>query len=214
MKIQYYAIIVISFVLIFALSQTTFGYNPTLEDQLGNSSTTKLVHDGSLLILNQTSEKWTYKSGENITIIPEIINIGNKTVNLYYLEPSLFLEIKNQDGNLVWPQSATVGYIPEFSGMKVLKPGEKYGVKPWTTPTGPAYDPSPIVISVPGNYTAISVASFKFDPKPNDPNSDVYLWSRPLQITVLPENAPEFPFAQVMLVFGIISAVVIYRKMK
>jgi hypothetical protein len=181
-------VVAISFVVVSSLSQVAFGYNPTLEDQFGSATTTKLAHDGSILILNQTSEKWIYKSGDNITIIPKVINIGNKTANLYYPEPSFFLEIKSQDGNLVWPQSAIVAYIPEYGGMKALKPGEQYGVKPWTTPTGPAYDPSPIVLSVPGNYTAVSMLSFKFDPNSNDPHSNVYLWSKPVQITILSEK--------------------------
>ena len=144
-------------------------------------------------------------------IIPKIMNIGNKTVNIRYPEPAFFLEIKNQNGDVIYPQSAIVAYIPEFGGVKALKPGEQFGVKPWTTPTAPMYDPSPIVISTPGNYTAISVVSFKFDSKTGSPDSYEYLWSKPTQITILPEKIPEFPFAIPVMLIGIILVIAFYR---
>lgn len=200
--------------LVLPSSQVVLGYNqqgPKLEDQLGNSSITKLVHDNSTLILNQTSEKWIYKSGEDITITPEVINMGNKTVNMYYLEPAFFLEIKNRDGIVVWPQSTTVAYIPEYAGVKALKPGEHFGVKPWTTPTGPMYDPFPIILTAPENYTALSVVSFKFEPKPDGSDSYVSLWSKPVQITILPEKIPEFPFTGPILLASFVSVVAFYR---
>ena len=80
--------------------QSAFGTDPayqtTLEKQFGNADTTKLVHGGSVLILNQTTHKLVYKMGENITISTELINIGNKTVSVGYLEPKFFLEIKKE----------------------------------------------------------------------------------------------------------------------
>lgn len=164
--------------------------NPTLEEQFGNPTQTKIIHDNAILILNQTTKKLVYQSGEEITISPELINIGNKTVDIAYWEPEFFLEIKNQSG-IVWPQYATAAYIPEFHGIKTLKPGEQFGVRPWTTPTGPIFDPPPIRVYAPGNYTVISVTTFTFDTNTNRLNSMEPLWSKPLQITVLPEKYVE-----------------------
>ena len=214
MKTLHLSIIIFSFMLILASSQIVFGsqpcptggyihygpsrqsipcylvtpqYNPTFEEQFGNPTQTKLVHDNAILILNQTTKKLVYKGGENIFFNTELINIGNKTVDIAYWEPEFFLEIKNQTGNVVWPQSTIVGYIPEYGGIKTLKPGEQFGARPWTTPTGPMYDPFPIKIYAPGNYTVISLATLTFDTHTQMISSLEPLWSKPLQITVVPE---------------------------
>jgi hypothetical protein len=115
MKTLHLSIIVLSFALASILSQAAFAqqntpdgcihygpsrqcvppysvsapYNPKLEEQFGNPTKTKIMHDGSILILNQTTTKLVYQSGENISIIPELINIGNKTVDIGYWEPTL-----------------------------------------------------------------------------------------------------------------------------
>ncbi len=197
-------------------------HDPTLEDQVGNSTQTKLVYDGSILILNQTIPKVVYKIGENIATSTELINIGNNSVSIAYREPEFFLEIKNQSGNLVWPPHARVGWIPEFGGTKTLKPGEHFSAKPWTITQGWNYPP--LRLDAPGNYTVISVGLFKF----NTTNIvGVYhpyaVWSKPIQITVLPESyvqnetspappkAPEFPFAIPVLLASIASLIIFYR---
>jgi hypothetical protein len=201
-------IIAFSFMLVFT-SQIVLGYNvnnPTLEDQLGSSEKTKLVHDGAILILNQTTQKLVYDRGEEITIIPQLINIGNKTVEIAYWEPAFFLEIKNQTG-VVWPPYTTVAYIPEYHGIKTLKPGEQFGARPWTTPTGPTSYPPPIILSASGNYTVLSVASLTFDTHTERIDSLEPVWSKPLQITVV----PEFPLAVPIFLVSIASLIVFYR---
>lgn len=194
------------------MPQTILGipqsYNPTLEDQLGNSTKIKLAYDGSLLILNQTTSKLVYKSGENITIIPELINTGNKTVDIAYLEPEFFLEIKNQTGYVVWPQHTVIGWIPEFSGIKTLKPGEHFGAQPWGVTLGQDYFPHAIKLLVPGNYTATSVGLFTFDTTHSVTADKLEpVWSKPIQITVI----PEFPFAILILLISITSLIVFHR---
>ena len=174
-------------------------YNPTLEEQFGNSTKTKLVHDDAILILNQTTKKLVYQSGEEMTIIPELTNVGNKSVDIGYWEPEFFLEIKNQAGDVVWPQYTGIAYIPEFHGIKTLKPGEQFGVRPWTAPTAPIFDPLPIVLSTPGNYTVISVTTLTFDIPSQMVFSLEPLWSKPLQITVLPEKYVQNETSPVMI---------------
>jgi len=159
-------------------------YNPTLEEQFGNPTQTKLVHDGAILILNQTTQKLAYKMGENITIIPELINTGNKTVTVGYCEPLVAFEIKNQAGDEVWPKSQ-LGCVPELTGKKTLQPGEHLSVQPWGLTAPDTF--SPPRLSIPGNYTVVSVALFTFGTNTNRLDSIEPLWSKPLQITVLPE---------------------------
>lgn len=178
-------------------------YNPTLEEQFGNTTQTKLVHDGAILILNQTTQKLAYKMGENITISTELINTGNKTVDIYYDEPWVALEIKNQTG-VVWPQSTIVAFIPEFHGMTTLEPREQFGTQPW----GPNIFPK---LSIPGNYTVTSVALFTFNTHTESSDSLQPLWSKSLQITILPEKVPEFPFTIPVFLVSITSLIVFYR---
>lgn len=211
--------------LVLASSPIVFGYtkyNPTLEDQLGNSTKTKLVHDGAILILNQTIQKLVYKVGENITISTELINIGNKAVDIAYGEPWVALEIKNQNGDEIWPNSGIASY-PEFQGKKTLKPGEHISEQPWGLTSAPNIFPNTIRLSSPGNFTAISVAIFRFTTPLENSDSVVPLWSKPLQITILPEEyiqnetnssmvkIPEFPVTIPILAISLIFLLVFYR---
>ncbi len=183
-------------------------YNPALENQFGSTLTTKLFHDNAVLILNQTADKSSYRMGEGIVVNDELINIGNSTVKIKYCEPWAAFEIKNQTGAEMWPKSQ-MGCIPQFIGKATLLPGDHFRVTPWETSSGHVV--SPPSLDAPGTYTIISVAAFTFD-------SDFYgqgqvesLWSKPLQITVLPEKVPEFPIALLIMLIGVASAVVFYK---
>lgn len=204
MKFILYMVPVFSIILISTLLQSVFGTNtsPTLEDQFGHSTQTKLVHNDSILILNQTTQKLTYKMGENITLDTELINIGKKTVEIAYCKPWIALEIKDQTGNEVWPNSQ-LACIPEFLGKVTLQPGEHINVQPWVASMLP---PS---LHTSGNYTVVSVALFSFGVY--NPNSVESLWSKPLQITILPEKVPEFPFAITIFLASITSLILFYR---
>src|SRR3989442_9988743 len=187
LKILAYSItILITTILLFSIiplvSQSALGkdqtYNLTLEEQFGNSSTTKLIHNDAILILNQTAKKLVYQSGENITITPELINIGNTTVDIAYCEPWVALEIKNQTGYEIWPNSQ-LACIPEFHGKKTLQPGEHLNEQPWGLSTGPDIFPPPR-LHTPGNYTVMSVALFTFNTHAENADSLEPLWSKPL----------------------------------
>ena len=213
MKILHLSLVAISFLLVSILSDTAFGSdpcpaggyihygpsrqsvpcymvsaqsNPTLEDQFGNLAQTKVAHDGTILVLNQTATKMVYKSGENITINAELVNIGNTAVTIGYCEPLVAFEIKNQTGSEVWPNSQ-VACIPELTGKKTLQPGEHANVQPWDSQMFPNAIPHPRLYD-PGNYTVLSVALFSFDTNTGNLSSVEPLWSQPLHITISSEK--------------------------
>ncbi len=190
------------------VSQSVFGkgqtYNTELEKQFGSPTKTILAHDNAILILNQTTQKLAYKIGENITINTELINIGNKTVDIAYCKPWIALEIKDQTGNEIWPNSQ-LACIPEFLGKNTLQPGEHLSEQPWVASMLPPR------VYTSGNYTVVSVAVFTFGTHTNNLDSVEPLWSKPLQITILPEKVPEFPFAIPVFIISIASLIVFYR---
>ncbi|MDE1763898.1 MAG: hypothetical protein KGH88_06605, partial [Thaumarchaeota archaeon] len=188
-----------------------------MEDLFGNATQTYRTHNGTTLILDQIT-KLEYKSGENITVTPELVNIGNRNVDISYWEPLTLFEIKDSDNKIVWPKINGIGFIPEWHDVVKIKPGEDFIEHQWR-PGSTLYTQ----IREPGNYTVRSVAFFTFDAHTKYMNSVQPLWSKPLQITVLPEkyvenetdssmpNAPEFPFAVPVLLISAISAIVFSR---
>ncbi len=182
-------IAVIGIVLVFFQS-----HNPTFEERLGNPTQTWLAHNGAILILNQTSDKPEYKVGENITISTELINLGNKSVDIGYWPPLVVLEIKDQKGALVWPENANLIDFLEINGVETIRPGEHLSEKPWGNGNFtymPHEMPLP-QIHVPGKYTVVSMALFTFNMTTDsrghrEPTGlTTQLWSKPISITVLP----------------------------
>ncbi len=182
-------IVVIGMVLVFVQP-----HNPTFEERLGNPTQTWLVHDGAILILNQTSDKPEYKVGENITISTELINLGNKSVEIGYWPPLVVLEIKDQKGALVWPENTNLIAFLEINGVETIRPGEHLSAKPWGNGNFtqmPHEMPLP-QLHVPGKYTVVSMALFTFNMTTDsrghiEPTGlTTQLWSKPVQITVLP----------------------------
>ncbi|MDE1767649.1 MAG: hypothetical protein KGI27_15455, partial [Thaumarchaeota archaeon] len=118
-----------------------------------------------------------------------------------------------------WPKSTLFGVIPELQDIKTIKPGERFDIKPWESYRGSI--PTPKLYGS-GNYTLISVALFTFNTHTENVNADEILWSKPLQITVLPENtqteayssmqnSPEFPFVIPVFLASIASLIAFYR---
>ena len=182
-------IVVIGMVLVFFQP-----HNPTFEERLGNPTQTWLAHNGAILILNQTSDKPEYKVGENIMISTELINLGNKNVDIGYWPPLVVLEIKDQKGALVWPENTNLMIIEENYGVETIRPGEHLGEKPWGNGkfTHLMYEMPLPQLHVPGKYTVVSMALFTFNMTTNshghrEPTGlTTQLWSKPIQITVLP----------------------------
>ncbi|CUR52290.1 protein of unknown function [Nitrosotalea devaniterrae] len=168
--------------------------NPTFEERLGNPTQTWLAHDGAILLLNQTSNKPEYKVGENITISTELINVGDKSVDIGYWPPLVVLEIKDKNGALVWPENTNLMAILEFYGVETIRPGEHLGEKPWGHGnfTYLMYKMPLPQLHVPGKYTVVSMALFTFNMTTDghghrEPTGlTTQLWSKPIQITVLP----------------------------
>ncbi len=168
---------------------------PTFEEQWGNPTQTQLSHNDTILILNQTSDKLEYKVGENITISTELINVGNKNVDIGYWPPMVVLEIKNQDGIVVWPKITWIGILQEFYDVETIRPWEHLDEKPWghNNFTRLFYDMPLPQLQIPGKYTVVSMALFTFNITTDsrghrEPIGNVQpLWSKPIQITVLPK---------------------------
>ncbi|MDE1819134.1 MAG: hypothetical protein KGI19_11090, partial [Thaumarchaeota archaeon] len=140
------------------------------------------------------SDKSEYKAGENITISTELINMGNKSVDIGYWPPLVVSEIKNQDGVVVWPKITRIGILQEFYGVETITPGEHISEKPWGNGnfTQMLYETPLPQLHVPGKYTVVSMALFTFnmttDSKGHrEPTGlTTQLWSKPILITVLP----------------------------
>jgi hypothetical protein len=159
------------------------------EEQYGNPTQTHLLHDGAILILNQTTDKLQYRTGESIAISTELVNYGNRSVDIGYWPPLVVSEIKNQDGQVVWPAITTIGVAMELHSIETIKAGEHLGKSTWD-----GKPPSAPKLYAPGRYTVESVALFTFNIQTNsygirEPVWPLQpLWSKPLQITVLPES--------------------------
>ena len=184
--------IVIAIIIVLASAIFFQPHIPTFEEQWSNPTQTQLSHNGTILILNQTSDKPEYKVGENITISTELINLGNKNVDIGYWPPLVVLEIKNQDGAVVWPKITRIGILQEFHGVETIRPGEHLSEKPWGSDnfTQMSYDMPQL--RVPGKYTVVSMALFTFNMTTDSQGHrapvglTTQLWSKPIQITVLP----------------------------
>lgn len=184
----------ITVILVLATSIFFLPHTPTFEEQWGNPTQTQLTHNGAILILNQTSDKTEYHTGENITISTELINLGTQSVDVGYWPPWVVLEIKNQDGAVVWPKITRVGILQEFYGVETIGPGEHLSEKPWGYGkfTGAVQDMPLPQLQVPGKYTVMSMALFTFNMTTDNQGhrepigSTTQLWSKPIQITVVP----------------------------
>ena len=204
LKTLYFSIIVISFVFVLISSQTVFGYNETSmnpEDFYGNP-VYQMDYNGSTLAITNILNKTTFKEGETITVIPEVTNLGNQTVNVYY-DPALFyMDVKDQNGKIVgWSGG---GDILVSLGM-TIKPNTS---SPAYVLAGNAMQKGVFTLTA-GKYTITSIANIGNFGKPYYPR--FYLWSEPVQITVLPEKVPEFPFASVVLALSIVSTIFLYQ---
>ena len=174
---------------------------------------TELVYNGGTLKIDQHMEKTEYKSGERIWVSRELVNTGNKTLKIAYTSYGIFeTYFINQANNMVMPKYGSYTTLLEGFEYITLKPGS-YTLDNTTGNKSYAYPPRytfSFVINVPGNYTIITGASLGVYDNTTK-LVDGYVWSKPLQITVLPEKVPEFPFAIPILLISIASMIVFYR---
>jgi hypothetical protein len=66
-------------------------------------------------------------------------------------------------------------------------------------------------LEIPGNYTIVSIALITLDTKATTFKSLQPLWSKPIQITVLPEKTPEFQTVLAVFILCIVSAIIFVR---
>jgi hypothetical protein len=193
MKTLHLAIIIFSFVLASALPQTVFAQTAhEILQERDNMPVTKLTHGGAVLIINQTIPKLEYKMGENITVHPEMINIGNSPVVVANGMPLFHIEAVYQNG--------TKFFDSGYSGMLIvgwgftINPGmtvNDTGTWGWAPNTG-----TPVIkLDTPGKYTILSESNISLYDSAEEYSHSSYpvesLWSQPLQITVLPEKYVE-----------------------
>ena len=152
-----------------------FDHGPTLGETIGKEQcenpTYQINYKSAKLIVTNIINKTTFKIGENITVIPELTNIGNHNVTIDYCGPLFVTLTIDQFGKIVWPQYSwacpLIGHEMTLV-PNVPTPGDSYG--------------QIISLYAPGNYTITSIASF------GDISNTTVLWSKPIQITILPGN--------------------------
>src|SRR5437879_68075 len=153
--------------------------NHTLEELYGNP-VTQIDYHGTRLTVVDMVNKTTFGVGENVTVIPELTNIGNHNVTIGYMPPLFDTEVTDKDGKKVWP--------PYTMGVKITV---GFGMTLHHNTSSPDHTfqgqirKSVFALDSPGNYTITSVASFSRD----QAGSNISLWSKPLQITVLSGNS-------------------------
>ena len=154
--------------------------------------------------------------GENITVIRELVNIGNQNIISYHWIPVMFTEAKYQNESHAWPDTYPEGFVLGGNPLRseTLKPN---------IPNSVNAPPVIFTLDSPGNYTILSMAFIKFDSNDIVGFHGIPLWSKPLQITILPEKymqnetntsiqkIPEFPFAIPILLISVISILAFYK---
>lgn len=187
MKTLYYSIIVISFTLVLIIPPTAFStmlYNNNEVLKQFNANSTKmnkLVHDGAILITTQTIKKTEYNLGEKIIVHPTLTNIGNKSMNIFYMWHPFFFIINDQNGSTVWANGPSVPMMEYSSNLnQTIEPNMSFigGIHDVADPR------YPVILNNPGKYTISSVADFYDD----QGNPRHLVWSEPIKFTVLPEK--------------------------
>jgi hypothetical protein len=189
-------------------------------EKIADSTITQLEFNNSTITFEQYLNKTTYKVGETIYVYGQLRNTGTHDVYVSYPGPATSSVLKDQNGK----------FVDSFGGAYVLD-GGPYGnetLHPNTTTTLRVWDfsrtvvgggpwslqiqPAELAADEPGIYYVKSMINFNYRADQTSEHSKtITLWSKPLQITVLPENAPEFSFAVPVLLIGILSTIVFYR---
>jgi hypothetical protein len=227
--------LVILAIILFFVPSAVFGlnYHPmnlsktfdgTLENLYGNLNTTELDYQNSKIVLTQSIPKTIYKMGEPIIVNSSLFNTGDHNIVIFHWTSGIATELKYNNGttaDVIGGNFILAG--PMFED--ILKPGIPNPINlVHTTTVSPNTHSSParFLIDKPGNYTLLSAIWMRFDSN-NSSYIGIALWSKPLQITVLPEQyvqnetvstipkIPEFPFAVPVLIIGLVSLLVFYR---
>lgn len=204
-----FSIITILFLCLLVSSQSALGLiyskdNSTLEKDVYGNPIYQTDYNDSKLIVSNLLNGTIFKEGETITVIPEVTNLGNKTVHIGYDPPMFSFIVKDQLGKIVY-WSGTPGLLVSF-GM-TLKPNMSY---PAYVPAGMAIQKETFSLTS-GNYTITSIARFTSS---SYPRSDFFLWSEPTSITVLAEKIPEFPSLLPIFLISVSLIILISSRLK
>lgn len=191
-------LVLLSLVAVLLLSQTVTAQK-TLHDvlQSDNMQITHLSNDGAVLTINQTIDKLQYKMGEPIVVHPEMSNFGDSTVFIANGLPLFHVEVRSENDTKVFDSG--------YSGMLIV--GWGFTLDPEMTESDngtwgsyPKAGAPVIRIDVPGKYEILSESSISLYRNSHEfyyhssSSPLLSLWSKPLEITILPEKyAPPSP---------------------
>ncbi len=179
-----------------------------------NSSSLQIQHTDTI---NLKYDQYN-KSGFTMAMV----NTGNKDVAITYPFASILgIVMNSENGSSVYLDHHGISSGNPFAddklwsltwpntGFTVLKSGQsiiQYYILSRPLDVPPEY----YEYLPPGNYTIATVARLLGDV--NGTCSMVYLWSQPVQLTILPpEKVPEFPFAIPVFIISIASLIIFYR---
>ena len=152
-----------------------FDHGPTLGETIGKehceNPMTQINYHGVNLTVTNMINKTTFQVGENITVVPELTNAGNRNVTIGYCGQLFVTLTMDKSEKIVSPQYSWA--CPLFDHGVTLPAN--------SSTTGEGYGQI-ITLHNPGNYTIRSIASFGGDSNP------IVLWSEPIQITILQEK--------------------------
>lgn len=139
---------------------------------------TSYEHDGAIITSRVDVSKKEFKIGERVNIVPQLVNIGNKSVMISHSDPAFIIDVYNAAGAKVWayqfPQ-LSVAHIAE------LKPDTPYK---WDEDIlRERYD---IRLSFPGQYKIISHTEFLIEEPGKAELEKGIVYSEPILITVVP----------------------------
>lgn len=152
-----------------------FDHGPTLSETIGKehceNPMTQINYHGVNLTVTNMINKTTFQVGENITVVPELTNAGNRNVTIGYCGQLFVTLTMDESDKIVSPQYSWA--CPLF-GKGVTLPSN-------SSTTGEGYGQI-IALHTPGNYTIRSIASFGGE------SNSIVLWSEPIQITIIQEK--------------------------
>ena len=172
-----------------------------------------IYYSNSTELTVQAIKEISVKSYEHKTVTFALTNVGNKTVSITHPFIDVLGTVINfENGRSVQkypidqlPISGPIPEWPTFTNNR-LEPGQsiiQYFVLPYV-------DPLHDEATTPGNYTFTAFARFFGDI--NGTCQMVYLWSQPVDLTILPEEKiPEFPFAVPVFVISVTSLIILCR---
>ncbi|MDE2588757.1 MAG: hypothetical protein KGL95_03730, partial [Patescibacteria group bacterium] len=196
--------ITLSLLTAFVFSQTALAQtSPQNIMQNDNTPMTKLSSNGTVLIINQTIDKFQFEMGEPIVVHPEMSNVGNNQVFVANGLPLFHVEVRSENGTTVFDSG--------YSGMLIVGWGFTLGPGMTESDNGtwgswPKAGAPVIHINTPGKYEILSEANISLYPSSHDfyynPGHSLLLqlWSMPLEISVLPEKyePPQLPKSKVL----------------